>query len=203
MDDAEKVGGVTVLGIGPSENKQDKYLNLVALATLVIALLLTNVSIYQKEQHIAHGRTVLLNLAPVDPRSLMQGDYMALRFMVENEIYNHHPRNEDDRRRWGNDLKPGDGMVVVELDENGVGIFNALYEGQALKENQVLMKYRIRNDRVKFATNAFFFEEGQADIYEIAEYGQFRVNDDGELLLVAMFDKNYQKLEPLPANSAE
>lgn len=168
--------------------------NLIALAGLVISLMLVNVSIYQKEQHIAHGKPVLLELAPVDPRSLMQGDYMALRFALENQIYNHHPRNEEDRIRWGNNLKPGDGMVVVELDENGVGIFNALYDGQALTENQVLMKYRIRNDRVKFATNAFFFEEGQAEVFEIAEYGQFRVDDNGELLLVAMFDKDFQKL---------
>lgn len=180
-----------------------KRTNLIALAGLVISLLLINISIYQKEQHIAYGKPVLLELAPVDPRSLMQGDYMALRFAIENEIYNHHPREEGDRSEWGNTLKPGNGMVVVNLDENGVGTFDSLHDDQELQEHQVLMKYRIRNDRVKFATNAFFFEEGQADVFEVAEYGQFRVDDSGELLLVAMFDKNYQKLEPLPANSAE
>ncbi|XOT97907.1 GDYXXLXY domain-containing protein, partial [Alcaligenes pakistanensis] len=28
------------------------------------------------------GQTVLLELAPVDPRSLMQGDYMSLNFAL-------------------------------------------------------------------------------------------------------------------------
>ncbi|MFX7329222.1 GDYXXLXY domain-containing protein, partial [Acinetobacter baumannii] len=34
----------------------------------------------QKEMLLKEGQLVLLPLAPVDPRSLMQGDYMALRY---------------------------------------------------------------------------------------------------------------------------
>ncbi len=41
-----------------------------------------NLSIQTKEDIKANGETVLLQLAPVDPRSLMQGDYMALRFAI-------------------------------------------------------------------------------------------------------------------------
>ena len=41
-----------------------------------------NVGIWQKEQLIAHGQPVFVELAPVDPRSLMQGDYMRLEFRV-------------------------------------------------------------------------------------------------------------------------
>ena len=38
------------------------------------------------ERTLRHGELVLLRLAPVDPRSLMQGDYMALRFAVDAEL---------------------------------------------------------------------------------------------------------------------
>ena len=38
-----------------------------------------NVAIWQKQQTLSHGQLILLKLAPVDPRSLMQGDYMILR----------------------------------------------------------------------------------------------------------------------------
>jgi uncharacterized membrane-anchored protein len=58
------------------------------------------------------------------------------------------------------------------------------------------MRYRVRNGAVKFATNAFFFQEGHAKHYEPARYGQFRVDSSGELLLVAMYDKELNRLGP-------
>ena len=67
-------------------------------------------------------------------------------------------------------------------------------DGQTLSENETLLNYRVRNGTVKFATNAFFFQEGHAKNYEAARYGQFRVNDQGELLLTALYDKDLNKL---------
>ncbi|CAG0878818.1 unnamed protein product [Cyprideis torosa] len=57
----------------------------IALATLAIILAVVNWSIVGKEKHLADGRKIYLELAPVDPRSLMQGDYMALRFRLADE----------------------------------------------------------------------------------------------------------------------
>jgi uncharacterized membrane-anchored protein len=47
---------------------------------------------------------------------------------------------------------------------------------------------------MKFATNAFFFQEGTARRYEAARYGEFRVAPDGELLLTGLRDKDLQAL---------
>ncbi len=171
----------------------NRTFNRVALVGMLLSLILVNLSIFQKEQHLADGQTVLLKLAPVDPRSLMQGDYMALRFEIANDLFNVLPLEESDSLLGGRYVST-QGQIVVYVDEWGVGHLDALYEGQPLNKNQLVMNYRLRNDVVKFATNAFFFEEGQADVFEIAEYGQFKVADDGELLLVAMFDKNLKKL---------
>jgi uncharacterized membrane-anchored protein len=171
----------------------NRTFNRVALVGMLLSLILVNLSIFQKEQHLADGQTVLLKLAPVDPRSLMQGDYMALRFEIANDLFNVLPLEESDSLLGGRYVST-QGQIVVYVDERGVGHLDALYEEQPLNKNQLVMNYRLRNDVVKFATNAFFFEEGQADVFEIAEYGQFKVADDGELLLVAMFDKNLKKL---------
>ena len=46
----------------------------VALAGLLLVLAAVNYSIYGKEEIVRSGETVYLELAPVDPRSLMQGD---------------------------------------------------------------------------------------------------------------------------------
>jgi uncharacterized membrane-anchored protein len=167
----------------------------IALVALVVILVLVNWFIAGKEKQLAEGRVVYLELAPVDPRSLMQGDYLALRFKVANEVYKALPKTED-RRRWGHDVAASDGYAVVSLDGRQVGTFRGLYDKQALAANDILMRYRVRNGAVKFATNAYFFQEGHGKYYQTARCGQFRVDDKGELLLVAMYDKDLNKLEP-------
>jgi uncharacterized membrane-anchored protein len=168
---------------------------IIALVSLIIALGLVNWSIAGKETHLAEGKIVYLNLAPVDPRSLMQGDYMALRFSLANQIYNKLPK-EKEYKRWRHNVDASDGFVVVSLDEKNIGSFKRLHKEEQLADSEILMRYRIRNGAVKFATNAFFFQEGHAKYYEPARYGQFRADENGELLLVAMYDKDLNKLVP-------
>ena len=66
--------------------------NKVAIIAGIIVLLLINWSITGKEQHLKEGKIVYLQLAPVDPRSIMQGDYMMLRFAIARDIYNSLPK---------------------------------------------------------------------------------------------------------------
>ena len=80
--------------------------------------------------------------------------------------------------------------MVVAVDELGVGHFKRIHKGEALSEGEMLMQYRVRKGRVRFATNAFFFQEGRAQLFEAAEYGEFRVDASGELLLTGMRDKD-------------
>ena len=53
------------------------------IASTLLVFAAFNYGIFQKEEIKANGETVLLELAPVDPRSLMQGDYMRLRYAIE------------------------------------------------------------------------------------------------------------------------
>jgi uncharacterized membrane-anchored protein len=167
---------------------------IIALVSLVIVLGLVNWSIAKKETHLAEGKSVYLELAPVDPRSLMQGDYMALNFGIAREVYNALPKTKE-YTSWRHNIDAADGYVVVKLDERDIGTFKSIYSDQPLVENEILMRYRVRSGAVKFATNAYFFQEGTGNYFQSARYGEFRVDDDGELLLVAMYDKELKKLE--------
>lgn len=167
--------------------------NIIALISLLVVLGIVNWSIAGKEKHLAEGRIVYLDLAPVDPRSLMQGDYMALRFRIATEVYRDLPKTKE-HKRWRHNVAATDGYVVVSLDERHIASFKYIYKDQTLSKNEILMRYRIRNGAVKFATNAFFFQEGTGKYYRLARYGQFRVDDSGELLLVAMYDKGLNKM---------
>jgi len=167
----------------------------IVLVATILILGIVNWSILGKETHLAEGRIVYLELAPVDPRSLMQGDYMALRFKLANEVHAALPKAEK-HRGWRRAVDASDGYVVVGLDTRRVGSFQGLDKNRALAEDELRLRYRVRNGEVKFATNAFFFQEGHAKYYEPAKYGQFRVDDQGELLLVALVDKDLLRLGP-------
>ena len=163
--------------------------NIIVVATLVITLIVVNWSIYKKEQLLADGKIVYLKLAPVDPRSLMQGDYMSLRYDIVSKVSN----------ALNSDNISHDGVVELTLDDAGVGTFLRIVGSVGTKEG-VFVHFRQRDGRIKIATNAYFFEEGSAHQLEKAEYGKFRVNHNGELLLVSLVDNTFT---PLGVNQSD
>ena len=167
---------------------------LTMIGSMVLILALLNFSIFQREEHLEKGELVYLKLAPVDPRSLMQGDYMALNFGMARDISNALPHNTSYGRFWRRDVKSNDGCVVVHLDKRKVAFFDHISKGYKLEKNQMLLQYRVRGGEVKFASNAFFFEEGTGERYEKAKFGAFRVNAKHELLLVSLYDDNLTKI---------
>lgn len=164
----------------------------IALLGLAVIIITLTINVAKYETHLATGDTVLLALAPVDPRGFMQGDYMALSYAIEREILAALENQVKDNLPSPTSL---DGYVVVALDEHNVGQFVRLAtsnEADTLAANEMAIYYRIRNNAVKLATNAFFFQEGHATAFEAAEYGQFRVNDKGEPLLTDMVDSEFK-----------
>jgi uncharacterized membrane-anchored protein len=155
----------------------------IALVAGLAVLGAANWGIVQRERLLAQGAVVLLELAPVDPRSLMQGDYMALRFKVATDAFG---------RARSPDLQ--DGRIVVHVDDRGVAAFVRGHGGEPLAAGERLLRYRVRDGQVKFATNAFFFQEGHARRYERARYGEFRVSNAGEMLLTHLRGADLQRL---------
>lgn len=167
-----------------------KWRRVVIVATTLLILAVVNAAIWQKEQHLAEGEVVYLALAPVDPRSLMQGDYMALNFALSNEI-----RRALQSRRDDDAPRSRDGYAIVRVDERRIAHFQGLAEGQSTLDNdERRLHYRLRNGQVRLATDAFFFQEGHAERYEAASYGRFRVNDQGEPLLESLHDNDLDGL---------
>lgn len=157
---------------------------LIALLAGLAILAVVNYTVYQREQLLSAGRVVLLELAPVDPRSLMQGDYMALRFRVAREAFAaDRPQGEST-----------DGHLVLRLDPRGVATFVRFDDGAPLAADEVRMRYRVRAGNPKFATNAYFFQEGTADRYTAARYGEFRVDAGGESILTGLRDEDLKAL---------
>jgi uncharacterized membrane-anchored protein len=155
---------------------------LIAVSTVVV-LAVINAGIWQREAQLQSGTIVLLELAPVDPRALMQGDYMRLAYHVARDAF-------PDRAVSA----PADGRIVVAVDDRNVATFRRRDDGAALAANELALRYRRRGTELKFATDAYFFEEGHAADFAGARYGEFRVAGNGEMILVGLRDKDLQPL---------
>lgn len=143
------------------------------VAAALLVLVAVNVSIFGKERIKSGGERIYLELAPVDPRSLMQGDYMALRFTIASLV----------------DTSTS-GSAPLVVDERGVATIAASGVSTPLR-----IRYKIRHGQVWLGTNAWFFEEGSAERFAEARYGEFRLDrDTGEAVLVGMRDKDFRAL---------
>jgi uncharacterized membrane-anchored protein len=146
-----------------------------------------NALIAHKESIKRNGEIIYLDLGPVDPRSLMQGDYMTLDFRLARQIED----SFTDRRQGQQISKPMEGesrLAALIVDEKSVASLST--NGGMLK-----LRYRLRDGRVWLGTNAFFFEEGKAAQYSRARYGEFRLDkDSGEAVLVGLRGTQFEAL---------
>ncbi len=148
---------------------------LTALAVFVVA----NFAIWQKEDIIAKGKPVFVELIPVDPRSLMQGDFMALQFALPEDI------------RFGRD---GKSMAVGSIDARGILTITRPDNGTPLAAGETLIQLIPNDGSATIVTNAWYFKEGEAERFAGARYGEFRVMKNGRALLVGMRGPNLEKL---------
>ncbi len=150
---------------------------LIVLAGLALVLGAVNLSIAEKEETLANGRQVLLELRPVDPRSLMQGDYMTLRYA--DALF---PDKETAAKM------PLHGSVVLKVDDTGVATFVRADDGSALQDGEIRLGYKllVNTRNLRYGAESFFFQEGDAQLYNNARYGVLRVDDAGSSVLVGL-----------------
>ena len=162
---------------------------IIAVAGLALILVLANWDIAQKRAVIADGQVLLLELRPVDPRSLMQGDYMRLGLaeaaMPSTTVIEDLPHR---------------GAVILTLDENRVGRFARLDDGSPLNDGELRVQYRRHEEwglgRLDYGAQSFFFQEGDADRYTRARYAMLRVAKDGSTVLTDLAGEDRVAIKP-------
>lgn len=148
----------------------------------LLVLGVANTAIWEKEQLIASGSAVFVQLAPADPRSLMQGDYMRLRFALPGEAF-----DKDDQR-------PFIPQVVARAGERGIAQLLRYHDGKTLAQGEFVVDLVRKQGDWVFVTDAWYFREGEAERWSKARYGEFRVQPDGKALLVGLRGANLEKL---------
>lgn len=160
-----------------------KWIIIFANLALVISLFIN--AVVKKELLLKNGKLLLLELAPVDPRSLIQGDYMALNYDISRDF-----DNENEIRN--------NGFIIVKADSLGVAQKVRIQAGAEPKEyDEWAIPYKKNSSwTVSIGAQSYFFEEGKAELFENAGYGGVIIDRKGNLILEGMYDKNRHRIKP-------
>jgi len=160
-----------------------KARRLLIVLGLLAAVVAVNLAILRYERILDEGDIVLLPLAPVDPRSLMQGDYMRLRYAVEPDI----------EQLTGDEADAN--YAILRVDDKRVGhLVRVQADAEPRASDEMAVRFQHRKGRIIIATDAFYFEEGRADHFQAARYGELRVINDGTALLSGLRDADHGAL---------
>ena len=188
------------------------------VGVFVIALLgAVNYKVQQFEDVLATGKPVVLKIAPVDPRSLMQGDYMVLNYAILSEFQQSQVLSESNESLDSNEpidtvesnetiettgideSSPSEkkAYILVHLDKNHVA---TLCEAQSEIPTDfkhctpnVYLPIRYKGWIPELPSQDYFFAEGKGEHYAQAEYAEYRFKD-GILLLARLLDKDLKGL---------
>ena len=173
------------------------------VGVFLIALLgAVNYKVQQFEDVLATGKPVVLKIAPADPRSLMQGDYMVLNYAILSELQQSQFSSEsnESNETTGIDELSTSGKkayILVHLDKNHVA---TLCEAQSEIPTDfkhctpnVYLPIRYRGWSPELPSQDYFFAEGKGEYYAQSEYAEYRFKD-GILLLARLLDKDLKGL---------
>ena len=122
-------------------------------ATVAGQIILLLAFIGVKENTLRSGTSVLLQTVPVDPRSLLQGDFAILDYEIA------------ELPTWASDARQGDTYYVV-LIEGGDGVWRAnRYSREKLDTDRVFIKGTVNSrGRLDFGIGTYFIPEGTGRI---------------------------------------
>ncbi|MEZ5647891.1 MAG: GDYXXLXY domain-containing protein [Alphaproteobacteria bacterium] len=156
------------------------------LGGIIVALAIINVQISKKESLRQSGGEILLPLRPVDPRSLMQGDYMVLHYAILPDT-----------------SAPDSGTLVLALDQKHIAKFQRLDDGSPVGPTEQRLHYKRTFDgQVRVGAESFFFQEGQRDRYSAARYAILHVSPEGEALLIGLADEKGEIIQRVNESKA-
>ena len=176
------------------------------IINIVILFVVTGFSANKEESYKKLDSYFYLELTPVDPRSLLQGDYMTLNYDITDKasdfiynnrtyIYDGENENEVDEIRELRKLADAKrAYIAVRLDENKVAKFVKITKEKTDEKDLLFIAYKTNGYDVNINVNSYLFQEGTGDKYEDARYSKV-VLVNNKLRLVDLRDKDFKEIK--------
>lgn len=169
-------------------NEQSSYMSRktwLIVAVIVLQLGFLGYQTAASEHLLQNGTLVKLEIEPLDPRSLLQGDYVTLNYSITTppESIATELKSESSQRKI---------KVVLTEDENGVSVFDRVYKkGEALADGEVIITGKSSGWRsIYYGIETYFVPEGTGrETEQNARFAYIRVSTNGNALLERLSDK--------------
>lgn len=133
------------------------------------------------ERLLTTGSIVKLELQPIDPRSLLQGDYVNLRYAI-SELPDEVSQDLDEY--------PMRGRIEIVLAKNaqGLHVFDRLYtSGETLGPDEIVIngkKEAYSWNQITYGIENFFIPEGSGlEVEQNAHFAYIRIGSNGNAML--------------------
>lgn len=150
----------------------------VYLAVLILMIFLVLIVHYEK--HLADGKRIYVELSPVDPRSLIQGDYMRLDYQL------HWSTNSQKSPPHG-----GRQLAYVKTDSRNIVTKTSW---QKSDDSYALILHAGEFGDWRPAAESFLFSEGLGTCYQQAKFAELSVNSSGVAMLAALLGDDLRQL---------
>lgn len=165
------------------------------IVNIIILFVITGFSAIKEESYKKLDSYFYLELTPVDPRSLLQGDYMTLNYDItdraEEAIYNRMYNNKDENSKF---LDMRRGYIVIRLNENRVAEFVKITKEKTDKKGLFFIAFKRDGFNVNINANSYLFQEGTGDKYQNACYSKV-VLVGNNLRLIDLRDKDFKEIK--------
>jgi uncharacterized membrane-anchored protein/uncharacterized membrane protein len=145
---------------------------------VVLQLAMLGMQIGTSEKLLAEGRLIKLELLPIDPRSMLQGDYVRLRYEI----------SEPSSISLDDNSYREKVSVAVAPDAQGVYRFQSILKpGDSLDAGQVRMNGEYDYSRIVYGIESFFVPEGTGlEVERTAKFAEVKVAANGDAILVRL-----------------
>ena len=128
----------------------------------------------KEEENNLKKKTFYIKTAPIDPRSLLQGDYMILNYEILEDV-----------RKEGAELKKG--YIRVKINNLKVAEFLRIDEEYNPSKNEEISILFHKNDsNIEIGVNSYLFQEGTGNKFQRAQYAEVIELKNGKLRLKSL-----------------
>lgn len=151
---------------------------ILVVLNLLLLMIAFGYSVVKEERNLKQ-KTFYIKTAPVDPRSLIQGDYMILNYDITESA-----RGEARNLRKGYIRVRLNNLKVAEFMEVSKEYFPS-------SDNELSIQFRQNDSTIDIGVNSYLFQEGTGNRFQRAQYAEVIELKSGKLRLKHLLDKDF------------
>ena len=149
---------------------------------LLLLMIVFGYSVIKEEKNLKKA-TFYIKTVPVDPRSLIQGDYMVLNYDIA----------ESARMEIGNIRK---GYIRIKINDLKIAEFIRIDEEYLPpSNNEISIQFQKNGSNIDIGVNSYLFQEGTGNKFQKAQYAEVIELKNGRLRLKNLLDKDFIKIK--------